>query len=153
MLFDGAWRFQVTKVTEADTYSDKYSQKLSQDYKANENEKLILVDVTVKNGMPEQSYLSMDQFDGKINTSLAGADGSSIPRLSYDLRSGDGSHWGSGGDSDGTPNILPGAKQNFTVIFKVPKDFQPKDLIYTLSYPPKRFAPRKHVNLRISLQP
>ena len=95
----------------------------------------------------------MDQFDAKINTALAGADGSSIPRKSFDLRSGDGSHWGAGGASDGTPNILPGAKQDFTIIFKVPKEFQPKDLIFTLAYPPKPFAQYKHVDLRIALQP
>lgn len=152
-LFDGSWRFQVTKVTEAQTYSDRYTQKRPEEYTAEENSKLVLVDVTVKNGTLQQNSLSMSQFDGKNNTSLAGADGSSIPRTSYDLRSGDGVHWGAGGASDGTPNILPGAKQDFTIIFKVPKNFQPKDLIYTLAYQKDPLSPAKHVDLRVSLQP
>lgn len=153
VLFDGFWRFQVDKVTEAQTYEERYTMDGKQNWKADAGGKLILVDVTLKNGMKIANSLVMYSNDEKILTSLAGADGSSIKFNNFDMRTGSGKHYGGGGDWDCTPAMLPGSLQKFTVIFKVPGDFKANALIFTLPYAEKQFAPRKYTHLRISLLP
>ncbi len=152
VVFDGTWRFQVTGVTEADRYQERYTAISPLEQKPGDNQKLILVDIVVKNGANEKKYLLMRDIPENL-TALAGADGSSVKVATYDMRTGSGQHFGGGGDWDSTPDMLPGSQAKLTAIFRAPQDFKPKDLIFTLNYEPKRFANLKHVTLRISLTP
>lgn len=150
MLFDGTWRFQVNRVTEADKYQERYTATNPLEQKPGDNQKMILVDITVKNGANEKKFLLMRDIPENL-TALAGADGSSVKVTTYDMRTGSGKHFGGGGDWDSTPDMLPGSQAKLTAIFLAPKDFKPKDLIFTLNYAPKPFATMKHVTLRVAL--
>lgn len=152
-IFNGAWRFAVTNVREADDYTERYTEKTPQSWKADAGQKLILVDVELRNGQKFKTGLSLDQFDGKINNSLAGSDGNSLAVKSYDVATGDGYHWGRGGQSDSTADLLPGAKQNATLVFQAPQEFHPKDLVFTLAYVAAPFGQRHYSNLRVAIAP
>jgi hypothetical protein len=152
VLFDGVWRFQVTKVTEASVYQERYTANRPLEQKPGDNQKLILVDITVKNGANEKKFLLMRDIPENL-TALAGEDGSSAKVFTYDMRTGSGQHFGGGGDWDSTPEMLPGSQAQFTAVFRTPQDFKPKDLVFTLNYEPKQFARMKHVTLRVALTP
>ena len=152
MLFDGVWRFQVNRVTEADKYQERYTANHPLEQTPGDSQKLILVDITVKNGANEKKYLLMRDIPENL-TALAGEDGTSAKVFTYDMRTGSGQHFGGGGDWDSTPEMLPGSQAQFTAIFRVPQDFKAKDLIFTLNYEPKPFAPLKHSTLRVALTP
>lgn len=84
----------MTGVHEADGYSERYTVKAPHTWKADPGQKLILVDVELRNGQKFKTGLCLDQFDQKINNSLAGPDGGSLAVKSYDVATGDGYHWG-----------------------------------------------------------
>lgn len=152
-LFNGAWRFQVTGVQEADSYAERYTVKAPQTWKADPGQNLILVDINLRNGQKFKTGLCLDQFDQKINNSLADPDGGSLAVKGYDVATEDGYHWGRGGQSDNTADLLPGAKQNATLVFQAPQDFHPKDLVFTLAYVTVPFGQRHYSNLRVALTP
>lgn len=152
VLFDGSWRFQVNQVSEVQNYKERYTEKDPKEWQAADGGKLIVVDVTLKNGMNFANWLQMYSGDEKILTSLAGADGSSVKFTSFDMHTASGMHYGGGGDWDNTPKMLPGSEQKFTILFKAAKDFAVKDLVFTLAYPESNFGKLKYVNLRVSLQ-
>ncbi len=150
VLFDGVWRFQVNRVTEAGKYQERYTANHPLEQTPGDNQKLVLVDITVKNGANEKKYLLMRDIPENL-TALAGEDGVSAKVFTYDMRTGSGQHFGGGGDWDSTPEMLPGSQAQITAIFRVPQDFKAKDLIFTLNYEPKPFAPMKHTTMRVAL--
>jgi hypothetical protein len=152
VLFDGAWRVQVNQISTAEAYKERFTQNGPIEHAADANSKLILVDLTVKNGSQQQNFLNL-RADGQNVTALAGADGTSVKVYTYDVRTASGGHFGGGGDWDFTSTILPGSQAKFTAIFKAPRDFEPKDLLFPAAYSPKPFATLKYSNFRIAVQP
>lgn len=136
-LSDGVWQLTFSNLREVDEYTDKYTARpyggKQRVWTPDGSDKLLVVDVMLKNIFPKKMWLSLARGD-KFNTSIAGMDGTAVTLKGFDLRSGDGGPYGAGGNSDSTDWILPGAQQKFVAIFSVPQDFEPKDLIFTTTY-------------------
>jgi hypothetical protein len=149
-LFDGSWRFTLTGLKEVSEYTDRYTVSHPRTRTAPSGKKLVVADIVVKNGMTIKNFLNL-RIDKDNLTSLADAEGRSFPVVGFDLRTGSGQPFGGGGTWDYTEDLLPGARADVVAIFAVPDDYKPKDMVFTLAYPPKAFARVKRTTLRIAL--
>ncbi|MCX6367813.1 MAG: hypothetical protein NTX57_14070 [Armatimonadetes bacterium] len=149
-LFDGVWRLRVKELKEVDTYTDRFTQNRAKTHTPKSGEKLLIIELQVRNGQKEQSYLDLNLADNKIVTALTDAEAHSYPIRMYDMRTGSGQPFGGGGNWDQSESILPGAAYDFVAIGRVPKDFTPNELVFTLCYA-KPATPKKYSNFRISL--
>jgi hypothetical protein len=151
MLFTGRWRFQVQEVNVTDAYTlkvptseqdyGKYSSVA--DYDANtrtftpkEGYTFVAVRALVKNGQKTTQQLGC--YLGDPKTAVADTKGGSYPPVAYDMLSQGA--WV-------TKPLLPGAGQEMTVLFAVPKGTELKDLVFTLN----NWSDMKGKEVRVSL--
>ncbi|GEM_PF-579994 len=133
-LFDGKWRFTVLSVdtpseyamkTDAQTYNERdaasYDSR-SHTVKPGRNFGLVVLKVRVANGTKTRKTLWTAISDERIHTAIADTDGGSHSPIAYDF---------SGGPTQ-TEGLLPGAAMTFNVVFSLPTDTRPKDLVFTL---------------------
>lgn len=133
-LFDGKWRFTVLSVDTPDTYTMKtdaqtYNERQTAGYdssthviKPGRNYGLVILKVRVSNGTKARKTLWTAISDERVHTAIADTDGGSHSPVAYDF---------SGGPTQ-TDYILPGAQMTFNVVFSLPTDTKPKDLVFTL---------------------
>lgn len=132
MLFDGHWKFGITKFEQVASY--KITTKTSTDYGVTnpvsniEDDvitpktgfKLYVADCTLKNGMTHGAQFEWSPNSGK--TAIADAAGESHPWLVWDIAS----------EAFVTKEMLPGSALNFKICFAVPEAATPQDVVVTL---------------------
>jgi hypothetical protein len=134
-------------VEQVSTYKGKY-RNLYGDVDAGPTDTIFVVECAVSNGMKSKQELVLDDWEYKpknivTNTALADTSGQSHAVTKWDVAA-----------TEGSPNgvaLLPGASSNFALVFKVPKDTQPKDLVFSFLPYDKR-ADVQAVDVRVSLQ-
>lgn len=117
-LFDGGWRFRVTKVyrtQEFQAVNDYYGDNL---VSAEENQELIIVDYSYRNGNKTLQPFCIGA------TALAGPEGDAWAAFTNDFPF-DGSRWFS-------KVLLPGAEGKGSLVFRVKPGLKPKDLVLTM---------------------
>lgn len=134
VLFDGKWRFQAlsmqtpasfTMKTSAEPY-DKVGRSKFDNAKRvftpSAGHKLVVIQCRVTNGVNQKRTLWTAINDDRIRTALTDTQGGSYSPVGYDFEGGPiQSQW-----------LVPGAILNFPVIFSIPQNAEPKDLIFTL---------------------
>jgi hypothetical protein len=147
-VFTGKWRFQVTDIQKVDSYTTKYRNN-QQTYEPKSGEVLYVVTCRIKNGTKVKDELVFSPTWEGMNTALTDAEERSFAPTTYDVRIDEGA-------PDGA-YFLPGAAIPFVIVFSVPKDAQPKDLVFTAlryairtSYDQKKEAP---TDIRVQLTP
>lgn len=151
MLFTGRWRFQVQEVNVTDTYTlkvptseqdyGKYSSAADYDltthtFTPKEGYTFVAVRALVKNG--QKSTQQLGCYLGDPKTAVADTKGGSYPPIAYDMLSQGA--WV-------TKPLLPGAGQEMTVLFAVPRGTEIKDLVFTLN----NWSDMKGKEVRVSL--
>jgi hypothetical protein len=133
-FFNGYWRFRVNHVDRPDTYSWHYSASSGSDKPKGDNDELVVVDCTIKNGQETADKPILTEYGTSAQkTALTDDQGQSYAPIDFDSRD---------------TNLVPGAAQSFAVIFSVPKDAHLKDMIFTVySYG----ASTKATNVRVNL--
>lgn len=150
-LFNGRWRFSVLSVETAPTYtmrtnSDVYEAGETAErpdanrvVKAGRGYRLVVVRVRVTNGTsaPEGFWTAAE--DPKVHNAIADTEGSSHRAIAYDYPDA----------PTITPQVLPGASLAFNVLFSLPTDAKPKDLVFTL--PMTTTMQKPGTDVRVSL--
>jgi hypothetical protein len=133
-LFDGQWRFTLTSFAPVASYKMKNAvpphemrNRLDYDFgtqtaTATAGHKLYVATIRVANGAKEGRSLWTAPTDAKVNTALADMDAGSHRAIMYDFHGG----------PIMTEKILPGASLTFALVFSLPENVKPKDLIFTL---------------------
>ena len=134
-LFNGRWRFSVVSVEMPQTYtmhtdSDVYEAGESAErpdrethvVKPGRGYRLVVVRVRGTNGTKAAEGFWTSVSDEKIHNAIADSEGGSHRAIAYDYD----------GAPTITPQMLPGAQMSFNVLFSLPDDVKPKDLIFTL---------------------
>lgn len=134
------YSFQILNYTTADTYASKYLKLPETFTPDNTDYTLLIVNCRIKNTLPKaQGPVLSHSYAG--NTAITDYDGQSYAPLRYDSRIA--------GDFSGA-SLLPGSKDDFAVIFSVPKTAKIKDLVFTVTdYFDSNF---KGPDVRISLK-
>jgi hypothetical protein len=145
-LFTGEWRFQVKGVSTTDKYRERYFQKFGEVKPQGPNDTLLIIECRIKNGTPKTRHLYLTEFE-KGNTALADTEGRSYAPLNYDARQPQDYKNSSGATSP----VLPGAAVDFALVFSVPKDAKPKDLIFSILTRTDGVKDSKVTDLRVSL--
>lgn len=117
------YSFQVLSYTTADTYSSRYLT-LPENYTPDSaDHTLVIVNCRIKNTLPKaQGPVLSHSYAG--NTAITDYDGQSYAPKRYDSRIQ--------GDFSGA-SLLPGAKDDFALVFSVPKTARLKDLVFTVT--------------------
>jgi hypothetical protein len=149
MLFDGKWRFKVIEVTRSNEfnltgeggldysrYRDVADTTDAKSFKAKEGNEFVIVRCQVRNG--QKSTQSFGSSYG-TNTALADDQGTSYRPLGFQQAGGILT----------TKELLPGAAQEVTAVFVVPKTANITSLVFTLT----NVSDRKPTDVRISLTP
>ena len=153
-VFTGKFRFAVTKVEDTKSYTTKYKTNQETLTAPNSNERIIVVTCRIKNGTPTRQDLLMSVGGryGSPNTALTTTDEQSLPPSTWH-----------GSDTAGIDvredkfapvgiTILPGAARIFNLLFVLPNDTQPKDLIFSVTpYDEYANQTKKFTDVRISL--
>jgi hypothetical protein len=142
-IFTGKYRFKVISMQQTDSYTDRFGQdKKTTD--AGPNETLLVLTCRVKNGTQQKDELCFTSGDWGANTALADMDEHSYQAARFDVHR----------DEDFPPGayFLPGAAIDFAIVFKVPKETKPKDLVYSIVRYIER-ADKKSTDVRVSLTP
>lgn len=125
VLFDGRWRFQVMGVTTAALYTEQYAPDPQPVEPAGTGDKLVIIRCEAKNGTPKNQGLGF--FPQYAHTALTDDQGNSYPPLDADIRSAPHLR------GLVTTDLLPGAKTNFALVFSLPQNAGPRDLVFTLT--------------------
>ncbi|MCC6443676.1 MAG: hypothetical protein IT210_09510 [Armatimonadetes bacterium] len=120
-IFTGKWRFTVMKVEKAETYTPTLATG-KQEVQAGPNEELVVVTCRIKNGTPNKEELVFERWQNN-HTALTDASEQSFEPALYDVRAEEQFPVGA--------TFLPGSAINFTLVFKVPAETEPKDLIFS----------------------
>ena len=149
-LFDGRWRLTVLSVdfpdqypmkTDAELYNEGDKARLARASRivtAGRNYGLVVVKLRVANGTKAKESLWTALSDSRVHTAIADTDGASHPPVAYDFA----------GAPIQTAPMLPGAGMTFSVVFSLPNDAKPKDLIFTLL---RNDGADKGADVRVSL--
>jgi hypothetical protein len=149
MLFDGKWRFKVLDIKRADSYTltgeggldyAKYNSVAesadSKTFTAKSGNEFVIVHCQIKNGQ------KMSQAFGSAygtNTALADDQGTSYRPVGFQQAGG----------MIVTKELLPGAAQDVTALFVVPKSAKVTSLVFTLT----NISDTKPADVRIALTP
>lgn len=149
MLFDGKWRFKVIEVTRSNEYTltgeggldyARYGSVAdspdSKTFKAKEGNEFVLVRCQVRNGQKQSQ--AFGSWYG-TNTALADDQGTSYRPVGFQQAGG----------MFTTKQLLPGAAQDVTAIFVVPKTARVTSLVFTLT----NVSDDKPADVRIALTP
>jgi len=152
LLFDGRWRFQVLSVSQPEAYTMKTPDNEPSSYPADTlnfdrktqvvrpkpGYKLVVIQCRISNGQKSKQTFWLAAKDG--NNALADRQGESYAPVGYDLE---------GAPIQSKP-LLPGAKTEFPILFSVPQNVEPKDLVFTLR---NNDFTQKGNDVRVSLTP
>lgn len=136
MLFTGKWRFEITSVTHAQTFTTQYSSDSSTLTPNAPNNELVVLAGIVKNATPKDHQLIMSVHDLN-HTALTDDQENSFPPKQFDFI----------GSSFYGPDMLPGSEKHFNMVFDVPKNTNLKDLICSLC----SYDDSTPVDVRVSL--
>ncbi len=137
-------RFQVTKMMETQKYERRYINGIGSATAvvAGAGEKLVVLDCVLTNatGQREEYCFSRDRYAG--NTALVSDTGASLQPVAMDVAA----------DELVPPGAfaLAGANIPFALVFRVPADWQPKALVYTIVRYRDRDA-EKGTDVRVNL--
>lgn len=137
-LFTGFWRFQVTGIKTVEKYNRINSYYGETENSPNDNEQLLVVECIARNGQKETAALRILQD----KTQVSGTDQTAMAMTGCDMRV-DGARTFSAG-------VLPGAAHKVVLLFSVPKDFTPKDLVVTIG---ANLDEKTERTLRIAVNP
>ncbi len=155
-VFTGQYKFSVGSVEEVPSYATKYRTRQDIITTDNPSQKLVVVHCRIKNGTPVRQMLLMTVGGkyGSPNTALTDTDEQSYKPMSWH---GNESYGGVDVHEDATAPagtaIIPGAACNVNLIFLVPKDTKPKDLVFSIT-PYSEYSKgdqKKFTDVRISL--
>jgi hypothetical protein len=134
-FFNGYWRFRVNSVQRTDSmYQFQYSGVTDSDKPKGDNNELVVVNCTIKNGQKTADLPTLTAYGlSSQETALTDDQGQSYPPIDFDARGG---------------SLASGAAKNFAIVFSVPKGTNLKDLIFTI-YSSGNFG--KSSNVRVSL--
>lgn len=151
-LFDGKWRLRVVSLGTPDTYTMNSNSELYNEgerahrdrrtrlVEAGRGYHLVVVGVRIVNAMKTKETLWTALSDKRVHTALADTEGGSHPPVGMDFE----------GAPIQTEPMLPGAGMTFNLVFSLPSDANPKDLIFTLL---SNHSEDKGRDARISLAP
>ena len=154
-VFTGQFKVSVLSVEEPTSYTTQYLSRSHKITPESPNQKLVVVHCRLKNGMTTRQKLLMAVGGtyGAPDTALTDTNGQSYAPINWqgNTFSGVDVH-----DDEQQPLgtlLLPGAATPVNLVFLVPKDTQPKDLIYcvTLYDQYAKAEKKKFVDVRISL--
>lgn len=156
-VFTGKFRFSVTKVEETKSYTTKYKARQETLDTENPSQKIVVVSCRIKNGLPTTQKLLMTVGGnyGSPNTALATDDEQSYPPSSWHGSSEAGIDVHEDDHAPMGAVILPGAARVVNLLFLVPTDAKPKDLIFSLT-PYDQYSAgdkKQFTDVRISLTP
>ena len=156
-VFTGQYKFSVVSVEEVKSYTTKY--RASQETLATENpgQKIVVVACRIKNGTPTTQKLLMTVGGnyGSPNTALTTADEQSFPPSTWHGSSEAGIDVHEDDRAPVGAIILPGAARLVNLLFMIPTDAKPKDLVFSLT-PYDEYAKgdkKKFTDVRIALNP
>jgi hypothetical protein len=141
-IFTGDWRFSVRDVKEFDHYTSRFGNKYDTTPKG-PGDKLIVVTCRLKNGhqVKENMYFS-NAFSKADNANLADTSEHGYEPIAIDVKY---TYYNYGA------HILPGAATDFALVFSVPKEAKPNDLIYRIFRYDDAGDSKKHTTVRVSL--
>ncbi|WP_309718609.1 DUF4352 domain-containing protein [Armatimonas sp.] len=131
-VFDGKWRFTALELRDIDSYTlqtrtatdygliNPIAEIKGTTYEPKKGYRFFLVRCEVKNG--QKSAQQLWWFQNDTHTALTDASGESFPPILTDIAS----------ESFQSKPILPGAKLEFNLVFCVPINTNPQDLVFTL---------------------
>ncbi len=139
-LFDGGWRFRVNSCVLATEFRGTFEYYGQEEITATEGKSLLIVDYSYKNGnKSSQSFCIGD-------TAIATQDGQSYS-LSHNNFNFDG-------DTRFSKAVLPGAEARGSLVFIVPNDVKPKDVVLSvgdLAGYEESVKPRKPTVFRVGI--
>jgi hypothetical protein len=138
MLFTGSWRFEVTGVTIASTFTEQYRPQPTTITPEGANDELVIISGIVKNGQKDTEQLFMRTANPNDNTITDNQGASYGGPLDYDFAS----------DSGYGPQLAPGAASKYNMVFQCPKGTTLQSLIFTVK--DYGSAPSKDVRVDIS---
>lgn len=147
-LFTGKYVLIVRSVETVPVYKGKY-RNLYGDVEGGATNDVIVINCTVSNGVKTPLELVIDEWTWEpkgfsMHNALADMSGKSYAVTKYDVNYSE--------TAPGGVKLLPGASADFALVFKVPKDTKPKDLVFSfLDYARRTDDPP--VDVRVSLQP
>ena len=143
-LFTGKYRFQVNSIQELPKYQMKYANHFTYNktVEAGEGEKLVVLDCCLKNGTAQKDEFVFSPTEWGENTALTDADEGAHQATAFDVAADEDAPMGA--------YALPGAAVRFAIVFKVPQNTKPQDLVFTIV----RYAQRgskKGTDVRVAL--
>ena len=144
-LFSGKFGFKVLSVQRGASYNFRFVNRYQSEDKveAEGNEEIVVVNCRMKNGTKQMDNFAFAVRDYGMNTSLTDNDEQSFAPAFYDVLADESAPLGK--------KALPGSSINFSIVFRVPKDTQIKDLVYSVVRYSER-GDKKSTDFRVSLQ-
>jgi hypothetical protein len=145
-VFDGKWRFTALEMREVNSYTlqtrtatdygliSPIAQINGTTYEPKKGYRFFLLRCEIKNG--QKSAQQLWWFQNDTHTALADDRGESFPPILTDIAS----------ESFQSKPLLPGARLEFNLVFCVPINTNPQDLVFTL-----RTISDKGTDVRIAL--
>ena len=143
-LFTGEWKFTVRSVATGNVYRPVYNGEKDPYHPKAPGETLVIVNCRIKNGNPRTERI--DFFDAVSNAdhgSLTDSDEHGYRTMLCDVKLNYYRY---------AVDTLPGAAVDFALIFSVPKETKPKDLVYILYRYDDRDDRKKHTVVRVHLK-
>jgi len=146
VIFTGRWRFTVTGVEEKDAYTQEYDGHKAKIEPKGDDFVLVVVRCRLKNATKEiQSVYLIGMVPGYQTLPYGRTSLTDQTEHGYTLYTHDAQT-----DEGVTSKILPGAAQEFALIFNVPRNMKRKDLIFSITTPA---GPDKNgTDVRVSLK-
>lgn len=123
---NASYRFQVTNVAEVAEYTRKNTNGIAVGgaLNAGTNEKLVVLDCVLTNATTEREQFCFSRDRYAENTVLLDKNGESLPPAAIDVAA----------DELNPPGAyaLAGANVRFALVFRVPRSWEPKALVYTI---------------------
>lgn len=144
-LFSGKYGFKVVSVTRGASYKFKNVNNYQRDEEvdAKGTEEIVVVSCRLKNGTSQKDEFAFSAGDYGMNTALTDDDSQSYQPAFYDVLADESAPLGK--------YALPGASIPFNIVFRVNKDTQLKDLVYSVVRYSER-NDKKSTDFRVALR-
>lgn len=144
-LFSGKFGFKVLSVTRGASYNFKNVNSYQREdvVNAEGTEEIVVVNCRLKNGTKMSDKFAFSAGDYGMNTALTDTDAQSYKPAFYDVLADEGAPLGK--------VALPGSSIPFSIVFRVNKDTQLKDLVYSVVRYSER-GDNKSTDFRVALQ-
>lgn len=135
------YSFQVLSYTTADSYASKNLSLAETFTPGSSDETLVIVNCRIKNTVNKAQGPVLDHTQSGNKTAITDYEGQSYPPIVYDSKIAK--------DFSGQ-SLLPGSKNDFAVVFSVPKSAKIKDLVFSVNdyFDPLMQGPDVRVSLK-----